>query len=82
MAKLKGTLRTGPNLQGNLTTGRNIQAKALNVGGVIGKLADLSDIDAVDLGDGAMLIYNESSGKFEIRREIQNPNTKIIGGSF
>lgn len=46
------------------------------------RLLDMIDVDATLLGDGAVLIYNLEEEKFETRQEIDNPNTKIIGGSF
>lgn len=46
------------------------------------RLTDLADVDPTLLGDGAVLIYNLSEQKFETKQEIDNPNTKIIGGSF
>jgi len=42
----------------------------------------MTDVDPVDLNDGAVVIYNAVSEKFEIRRDMQNPNTKIIGGTY
>lgn len=45
-------------------------------------LTDLADVDPTLLGDGAVLIYNLEEQKFETKQEIDNPNTKIVGGSF
>lgn len=45
-------------------------------------LRNLADVDATGVSDGAMLIYNGARNVFETKRDIENPNTKIIGGSF
>lgn len=68
-------------LKGKLTTQNSVQAKTIAVG-VPTRLLDLIDVDASQLGDGAVLIYNASENKFETKQEVDNPNTKIIGGSF
>ena len=47
-----------------------------------GRILDMIDVDATMLGDGAVLIYNLEEEKFETKQQIDNPNTKIIGGSF
>jgi len=46
------------------------------------RMSDLADVDTTLLDDGAVLIYNATEKKFETKQEIDNPNTKIIGGSF
>ena len=45
-------------------------------------LGSLSDIDISSLGDGAVLIYNDVTDKWEAKQEIENTNTIINGGFF
>ena len=45
-------------------------------------LGQLTDVDLTNLGDGSMLIYNGAANKFVSNVEINNSNTRIIGGSF
>ena len=58
-----------------------VQARTVALGSPT-SLGDLADINLEGVADGSMLIYDGASSKFVARREIQNPNTKIIGGSF
>jgi len=58
----------------------NVQAKVAIVPPQ--KITDLTDVDASLLDDGGVMVYNLSSQKFVIKPEMDNPNTKIIGGSF
>ena len=45
-------------------------------------LGDLSDVDVTGQTDGVMMIYNGSSGKYEVKTQIQNENLNIIGGKY
>jgi len=57
-----------------------MRVKTLNLSS--GRLLELTDVDPVDLGDGSIIVYNATSEKFEIRRKLENANTKIIGGTY
>ena len=67
-------------LKGAIKPATSMRVKTLNLSS--GRLIELADIDPLDLNDGAVIVYNETSEKFEIRRDIRNPNTKIIGGTY
>jgi len=58
-----------------------VQARTIAIGSPT-SLGNLTDVNLDGVADGSMLIYDGASDKFVARREIQNPNTKIIGGSF
>ena len=47
-------------------------------------LLDLNDIDATELEDGAMMIYDADTAKFKLTATIDHPRskTKIIGGKY
>lgn len=47
-------------------------------------LLDLNDIDATDLEDGAMMIYDSDTAKFKLTSIIDHPRSKttIIGGKY
>jgi hypothetical protein len=47
-------------------------------------LLDLNDIDATELEDGAMMIYDSETQKFKLTATIDHPRakTKIIGGKY
>jgi hypothetical protein len=67
-------------LKGALKPTSSMRVKTLNLS--TGRLLELTDVDPVDLGDGSVIVYNETSEKFEIRRKMENPNTRIIGGTY
>jgi hypothetical protein len=47
-------------------------------------LLDLNDVDATELEDGAMMIYDADTAKFKLTATIDHPRskTKIIGGKY
>ena len=71
MANIKAKIRQNPN---------KIVAQTLKVGNVA--LTDLTDINATGTTDGAMLLYNGTTNKFDVTPEIGNQNTNIIGGTY
>jgi hypothetical protein len=71
MANIKAKIRRNPN---------KIVAQTLKVGNVA--LTDLTDINATGTTDGAMLLYNGTTNKFDVTPEIGNQNTNIIGGTY
>ena len=68
-AKIKGTQDT--------ITAKTVQVQAGDI-----KLGDLGDVNTQGQTDGAMMIFNSSTGKYEIKTEIQNENLNIIGGTY
>ena len=52
----------------------------LNKGDI--SLGDLNDVNDVDLTDGAMMIYNGATGKYDITPKIENENLVINGGNY
>ena len=67
-------------LKGAMKPSGTMRVKTLNLSS--GRLLEMTDVDPVDLNDGAVIVYNSISEKFEIRRTMENPNTKIIGGTY
>jgi|TARA_B110000879_G_scaffold163355_1_gene210954 hypothetical protein len=67
-------------LKGALKPTSSMRVKTLNLS--TGRLLELTDVDPVDLGDGSVVVYNATSEKFEIRRRMENANTRIIGGTY
>lgn len=68
-------------VRGTLSALGKVQARTVALGPPT-SLGNLADVNLDGVADGSMLIYDGASSKFVARREIQNPNTKIIGGSF
>ena len=84
MADIKAKIRS--NTQSiTAKTNRNapgIAAKTVQVQAGQVKLGDLGDVDSSGQSDGAMLIFNATTGKYEVKTEIQNENLNIIGGTY
>jgi hypothetical protein len=58
-----------------------VRARTVEVGAGV-KLTDLSDVDATNLDNGAMLIYDLAQQKFLLTNQIDNPDLRIIGGIY
>jgi len=71
MANIKAKIRRNPD---------RIVAQTIKIGNLA--LTDLTDIDATQNTDGAMLIYNGTTNKFDVTPDIGNQNTNIIGGTY
>lgn len=71
MATIKAKIRRNPD---------KIVAQTLKVGNVA--LTDLTDINAAGTADGAVLLYNGTSSKWDATTLIANQNTNITGGTY
>ena len=69
-------------IKGRLVTNKEIQVSRFGVNVQEINLRQLADVDASTVTDGSVLIYNGVRNVFETKTDIENPNTKIIGGSF
>jgi hypothetical protein len=59
---------------------QELVAQTIKVGGVA--LTDLSNVDAANLADGALLVYNAETEKFELTNELSSENLTISAGLF
>ena len=58
-----------------------IVAQTVKIGSGL-KLGDLSDVDVSNQSDGVLMIFNSTSGNYEVTTQIQNENLNIIGGTY
>lgn len=67
-----------------VNTNKSIKVKTMALGIQSMSLLDLTDIDATQLEDGAMMVYDEQIAKFVLKAEVDHPRskTKIIGGKY
>ena len=65
---------------GKTSSGRRIEVNKLGVG-TIGRLSELSDVDVTNLEQGAVLIYDETIGKF-VATSTMDDGTTIEGGHY
>jgi lipopolysaccharide export system protein LptA len=68
-------------IQAKITQSRPIQARTLAIGQAQ-RLTDLADIDSTRLANGATIIYDGATQTFKLTNEVDNPDTKIIGGKY
>ena len=81
MANMKAKIQQSGKLKGKAAGQQNLVAKSASlVAGM--SLGDLSDVDVTGQSDGVMMIYNGTSGLYEVKTEIQNENLNIIGGTY
>lgn len=81
MSGIGGAVFQTPSIKGSLSNLSSIQARTVAVGAPK-SMSDLSDVEMGSVADGALLVYNGTTGKFVATVELNNQNTKIIGGSF
>ncbi len=81
MSNMKAKIQESGKLKGQAQGQQNIVAKSASLTSSMA-LGDLSDVDVTGQSDGVMMIYNGSSGKYEVKTQIQNENLNIIGGTY
>jgi|TARA_A200000159_G_C7186169_1_gene281746 hypothetical protein len=68
-------------LKAKVKAANRIVAQTVKVGSGL-RLGDLSDVDVTNQSDGVMMIFNSSTGNYEVTTQIQNENLNIIGGTY
>jgi hypothetical protein len=83
MADIKASINSSRNsIHGRLNPQKKIQVTQYQVDINNIKLSDLGGLDIGSATDGALLVYNSTSGNFEAKTEIDNTNTVLNGGFF
>ncbi len=70
------------NIKAKLTPQQNFLVTNYQINAATIRLGDLFDVDGSGQTDGAMIIYNGTSTKWEASTELDNINTIINGGNF
>jgi hypothetical protein len=79
------------NIVGTVSQGNEVAVTRITVPGPAGlsgekatKFAELSDIDITNIGDGAMIQYNATTSKFEVKQDIDQIAgvVRLSGGIF
>ncbi|NDF33606.1 MAG: hypothetical protein EB157_03480 [Euryarchaeota archaeon] len=81
MSGIGGAVFQTPAIKASLSNLSSVQARTVAIGAPKA-LSDLADVDMGSAADGAILIYNGTTGKFVATRDVDNRNLKIIGGAF
>lgn len=82
MSNLKAKVTQVSRLKGSSSQQKEIVAQTVKVSASGLRLGDLTDVDTSAQSDGVMIIYNATSGKYEVTTQIQNENLNIIGGTY
>lgn len=71
-------------IKATLTPQNRLLVTNYSVGNTAGsiRVTDLFDVDATGLADGALLMYNNTSSKWEAKVELDSANTVLEGGTF
>jgi hypothetical protein len=71
-------------IKARINQDKSLRVKTMALGITSMSLLDLTDIDASQLEDGAMMVYDEQIAKFVLKAEVDHPRskTKIIGGKY
>lgn len=70
------------NIKAKVRNNKEIVAKTVKIGTSQLSLGDLTDVDTSGQSDGVMMIYNATSGKYEVTTQIGNDDLNIIGGTY
>lgn len=88
---IKATINNNRTVVGSVSQGNQPQVTRVTVpgpkgdsGASGGKLAELADVDATSITDGAMIQYSATSEKFEVTNRIETDTGEIRlnGGTF
>ena len=72
---------TTQRLKAKVKQANTIVAQTVKIGSGL-RLGDLSDVDVSNQSDGVMMIFNSTTGNYEVTTQIQNENLNIIGGTY
>jgi hypothetical protein len=70
------------NIKAKITPQNKLQVTNYRVSASNIKTSDLIDVDSSAKADGAVLLYNGQTEKWEATRRMENENTIINGGHY
>ena len=70
------------NLKGKVRSQKEIVAQTIKISSGDVSLGDLSDVDTAGQTDGAMMIFDGTSGNYEMKTQIENTNLRINSGQY
>ena len=82
MANLKSRVQTTGKLKGKAQSQREIIAQAVGIGAFNVSIGDLNNVDVSGQTDGAMMIFDGTSGNYEMKTTIENTNLRINSGQY
>ena len=82
MANIRAKIRQTNTLKGKANKNNEIVAQTVKLSQGTIALGDLTDVDTSGQSDGVMMIFNGTTGKYEVKNQIENPNLVIAGGLY
>ena len=82
MANIKAKIRQTNTLKGKANKNNEIVAQTVKLSQGSIALGDLTDVDTSGQSDGVMMIFNGTTGKYEVKNQIENSNLTIAGGLY
>ena len=82
MANIKAKIRHTNTLKGRTSKNNEVVAQTVKLSQGSIALGDLADVDTSGQSDGVMMIFNGTTGKYEVKTNIENENLSISGGLF
>ena len=82
MANVRAKIRQTNTLKGKAKKNNEIVAQTVKISQGSIALGDLTDVDTSGQSDGVMMIFNGTTGKYEVKNQIENPNLVIAGGLY
>lgn len=82
MSDIKAKIRQTNRIAGQTKQQNEIIAQTVTVNAGNITLSDLGDVNASGKSDGALMIYNGTTGKYDITPNIENENLNINGGTY
>jgi len=72
-----------PTIKARVNTNQSqVVAKKLAIGQFNISMSDIADVDTTGQTDGAMMIFDGTSGKYKMSTQIDNENLSISGGTY
>ena len=82
MANVRAKIRQTNTLKGKANKNNEIVAQTVKLSQGSIALGDLTDVDTSGQSDGVMMIFNGTTGKYEVKNQIENSNLTIAGGLY
>ena len=79
---IKATIRQTNQLMGQPKQVNKITAQTITLNKGSFSLGDLNNVNDTGQADGAMMIYNGTTGNYDITQNIENKNLIIFGGTY
>ena len=72
-----------PTIKAKVQSNQNqVVAKKLAIGQFSISMSDIADVDTSGQTDGAMMIFDGTTGKYKMSTQLDNENLSLSGGTY